>query len=118
MECLTTSSNEVAAVTLGPSGLLDDQPADHAGRFSENDGETSTFRRAMGRTDRERKPVMNENLRALTKHRLAPAGRRCNAAGLARYLFFLYANLLMQIIAPPLALGIADGLLNKRWCIC
>ncbi len=28
---------------LVPDGLLDDRPADHAGRFSESDGETSTF---------------------------------------------------------------------------
>ncbi len=33
---------------LVPDGLLDDRPADHAGRFSESDGETSTFPRALG----------------------------------------------------------------------
>ncbi len=49
------------------------------------------------------KPVMNENTLILTEHRVLP---RLVDAGLTLlawlgFLFFLYANLLMQFIAPP-----------------
>lgn len=71
---------------------------------SESDGETSTFPRALGESGPgKRKPVMNENTLILTEHRVLP---RLVDAGLTLlawlgFLFFLYANLLMQFIAPP-----------------
>ena len=60
--------------------------------------------RALGESGPgKRKPVMNENTLILTEHRVLP---RLVDAGLTLlawlgFLFFLYANLLMQFIAPP-----------------
>ena len=73
---------------LVPDGLLDDRPADHAGRFSESDGETSTFPRALGESGPgKRKPVMNENTLILTEHRVLPRLVDAGLTLLARSVF-------------------------------